>query len=86
MNGAAGVHTCATSREAVPVTDFEYIEDVYESIVSYAGSGRFVYERYEDLKRGNLLNDPDSPGCRFVREKFPQYWKEAQVLDAHGLF
>ncbi|MCI8600173.1 MAG: hypothetical protein HFE45_01075 [Oscillospiraceae bacterium] len=32
------------------------------------------------------LNDPDSPGCRFVREKFPQYWKEAQVLDAHGLF
>lgn len=102
LNGAAGVHTCATSREPVPIADFEYIEDVYESILSYAQEGKFVYERYEDLppwrvdiirgnimrfiKRGNLLGGSDSPSRRFVEEKFPQYWKEAQVLSAHGLF
>lgn len=101
INSAAGVHTCATSRAPVPVTDFEYIEDVYESIISYCGKGTFIYERYEDLpqwridvirghiirfiKRNNLCSDSLHPSYGLIREKFPQYWKEAQVLNQYGL-
>lgn len=101
LNSAAGVHSCATSCTAVPVTDFEYIENVYESILSYGEQGTFIYERYEELpqwridvirgqvirfiQRFHLLNDMTQPACRFIQEKFPQYWKEAQVLNAHGL-
>lgn len=101
LNSAVGVHSCATSGTAVPVTDFEYIEDVYESIISYADKGTFIYERYEDLpqwridvirghiirfiKRCNLLNDVTHPSHRFIQEKFPQYWKEAQVLNDYQL-
>lgn len=96
-----GVHFCATSTAPVPVTDFEYIEDVYESIVSYADKGTFIYERYEDLpqwridlirgqilrfiKRSNLLTDSAHPSYTFIQEKFPRYWQEAQVLNDHGL-
>lgn len=101
LNSAVGVHSCATSSTAVPVTDFEYIEDVYESIISYGDKGTFIYEKYEDLpqwridvirghvirfiKRFDLLNDMTHPGCRFIQEKFPQYWKEAQVLNDYKL-
>lgn len=101
LNSAAGVHTCATSGTAVPVTDFEYIEDVYESIISYGDKGTFIYERYEDLpqwridiirghiirfiKRNNLLYDRTHPSYRLIQEKFPQYWKEAQVLNDYKL-
>ncbi len=101
LNSATGVHSCATSSAAVPVTDFEYIEDVYESIISYGDKGTFIYEKYEDLpqwridvirghvirfiKRFDLLNDMTHPGCRFIQEKFPQYWKEAQVLNDYKL-
>ncbi len=101
LNSDAGVHTCATSSTAVPVADFEYIEDVYESIVSYRDKGTFIYERYEDLpqwridvirghiirfiKRNNLLSDITCPGYRFIQEKFPQYLKEAQVLNSRNL-
>jgi hypothetical protein len=45
----AGVFTCATSKEPVPVADFEFVEDVYERIMSYEKQGTFKYERYEDL-------------------------------------
>lgn len=101
LNTAVGVHTCATSDSVVPVTDFEYIEDVYESIISYGGKGTFIYEKYEELpqwridvirgqvlrfiKRFGLLSDMTHPSRRFVQEKFPQYWREAQVLDEHKL-
>lgn len=101
INPDTGVHTCATSRAPVPVTDFEYIQDVYGSIVSYGAQGTFLYEKYEDLpqwrvdvirgqiirfiKRGGLLNDSAHPSRRFIQEKFPQYWKEAQALNEHGL-
>lgn len=47
----AGVYTCATSKEPVPITDFEYIEDVYDAIMVYEKLGKFIYERYEDLPR-----------------------------------
>lgn len=101
INSDVGVHTCATSRTSVPVTDFEYVEDVYERILSYGEKGTFLYERYEDLpqwrldvirghiirfiKRNDLVNDTAHPSRGFIREKFPQYWKEAQVLSKHGL-
>lgn len=101
LNSAVGVHSCATSSTAVPVTDFEYIEDVYESIISYGDKGTFIYEKYEDLpqwridvirghvirfiKRFDLLNDMTHPSCRFIQEKFPHYWKEAQVLNDYKL-
>ena len=101
LNSTVGVYTCATSDTAVPVTDFEYIEDVYKSIISYGDKGTFIYERYEDLpqwridvirghiirfiKKNNLLNDTTHPSCRFIQEKFPQYWKEAQALNEYNL-
>lgn len=101
LNSDSGVHTCATSRETVRVEDCEYIEDVYEHILSYKEKGTFVYERYEDLpqwrldvirgqiirfmKRNNLVNDSTHPSYKFIREKFPRYWEEAKVLQDNGL-
>lgn len=96
------VPTCVTSNTAVSVTDCEYIENVYDQILSYAEQGKFIYEHYEDLpqwrkdiirghitrfiKRNNLLNDPAHPSLHFIQEKFPQYWAEAQVLHMFDLF
>ena len=101
INTDTGVYTCATSSEPVPVTDFEYIEDVYEKIISYTDKGTFIYERYEDLpqwridvihghimrfiKRNDLLSDVTLPSYRFIQEKFPRYLQEAQVLNDHNL-
>ena len=81
----AGVFTCVTSKEPVPITDFEFVEDVYERIMSYEKQGTFVYERYEDLpqwrhdiirghvirgiKRGNWLADKSSPDYKFHQAK-----------------
>lgn len=96
-----GVPTCVTSREAVPVTDCEYIDDVYEHILGYEKQGKFVYEHYEDLpqwridvirghiirfiQRNDLVNDTAHMSRRFIREKFPQYWAEAEVLQRFHL-
>ena len=48
-NEDSGVFTCATSNSEVPITDFEFINDVYENILEYQEKGTFIYERYEDL-------------------------------------
>lgn len=101
LNEEAGVLTCATSRSPVPVVDSEYVDDVYESILQYEERGTFVYEKFETLpryrhdmirgvivrmiKQGNMLNDPTHPAYSFCQEKFPQYWREAEVLEQHGL-
>lgn len=101
INTDTGVYTCATSSEPVSVTDFEYIEDVYERIISYADKGTFIYEKYEDLpqwridvirghimrfiKRNDLINNKTHSGYRFIQEKFPRYLQEAQVLNDHNL-
>ena len=45
----SGVPTCATASAAVPITDCEYIDDVYEHILHYEKQGKFIYEHYEDL-------------------------------------
>lgn len=101
INTDTGVYTCATSSEPVSVTDFEYIEDVYERIISYADKGTFIYERYEDLpqwridvirghimrfiKRNDLINNKTHSGYRFIQEKFPRYLQEALVLNDQNL-
>jgi len=97
----SGIHTCAISKEPVPVSDFEYIEDIYESILFYEKQGTFIYERYENLPRwrhdlirghvvreikyGGWLQDKTSDMYRFYMTKWPQYLKEAEVLYEHGL-
>lgn len=95
------VPTSVIADTIVPVVSCEYIDDVYEHIMSYEKQGKFVYEHYEDLpqwridvirghiirfiKRNNLVIDNDHPGRKFIAEKFPQYWAEAQVLHEHDL-
>ena len=97
-----GVTDCAKTNHPVPIYDFEYIDDVYERIMAYEQEDKFVYERFETLppyrhdiirgivfrsiKREMLLANPESPEARFIREKYAQYWKEADVLSKHGLF
>ena len=96
-----GVPSAAVSYTPVPVTDFEYIADVYEKIMEYQKQGKFIYEKYEDLpryrhdiirgyfirtvKNENLLNNPNHPQYSLFKEKFPKYWREAEVLNEHGL-
>ena len=98
----SGVPTCAVSDMAVPVTECEYIADVYGEILQYMKAGKLIYEHYEDLpqwridiirghitrliKRNNLLHDCTHPSCHFIQSKFSQYWAEAKVLDEQGLF
>jgi len=97
----SGVHTCAVSRQPVPVHGFEFIEDVYEQILLYEVQGKFVYERYENLpqwrhdvirghviraiKNGGWFADRASDMYKFYAAKWPQYVKEAEVLHKHGL-
>ena len=101
INPDSLVPTCARSSDVVPITGCEYIENVYETILSYLEQGKLIYEHYEDLpqwrkdvirghitrfiKRNNLLNDPTHPSFNFIREKFSQYWAEAKVLNEHNL-
>lgn len=101
ISSDVGVYTCATSSIAVPIEDFEYIEDVYDSILSYKDKGRFIYERYEELpqwrldvirghiirfiKRNDLVDNETHPSYRLIKEKFPGYLAEAKVLQKHDL-
>jgi hypothetical protein len=101
INEDSGVFTCATSSGPVPVTDCDFIPDVYGHIMSYAEQGKFIYEKFEDLrpyrhdiirgiiyrciKQDDLFNNPAHPAYKFTQEKYPQYWKEAKVLYDNGL-
>jgi hypothetical protein len=96
-----GVKTAAVSYAPVPVADVEYIDDVYEKIMEYQRAGKFIYEKYEDLpqwrhdiirghfiravKNEDLLNNPNHPQYGLFREKFPKYWREAEVLNERGI-
>ena len=88
MSENYGVKTCAISYNPVPVTDFEYIEDIYDEIMKYKKQGKFVHEKYENLpqwrldiirghfirtiKNMNLLNNPQHPQYSLFQEKFPK--------------
>jgi hypothetical protein len=96
-----GVFTAATSSKPVPIRSAEFIEDVYDHITSYAETGKFVYEKFESLRRyrhdvirgiiyrsikeDDLFNNPAHPNYVFYPDKYPRYWKEAKVLYENGL-
>ncbi len=96
MSESHGVKTCAISRSPVLVQDFEQIDDVYKEISKYQEQGMFKYEKYEELpqyrhdiirghvireiKRDNILNNINHPHFLLFQEKYPQYWREAEVL------
>jgi hypothetical protein len=96
-----GVRSAAVSYEPVPIVATEYIPCVYEAIMEYHRQGKFTYGKYEDLpqyrldiirghfirtlKRENLLDNPQHHQYELFRDKFPQYWKEAEVLHKYGL-
>lgn len=97
----ATVPTSVIADAAVPVVDCEYIDDVYQHILEYEKQGKFIYEHYEDLpqwridvirghiirfiKRNNLVTNHSHPSRKFIMEKFPQIWAEAQVLNNYNL-
>ena len=97
----AGVVTTATSAIPVPVASAEFVEDVYEHMMSYAEQGKFIYEKFESLrpyrhdiirgiiyrsiKNDDLFNNLSHPNYTFIPDKYPQYWKEAKVLYENGL-
>ena len=97
----ATVPTSVTADAAVPVVDCEFIDDVYQHILEYEKQGKFIYEHYEDLpqwridvirghiirfiKRNDLIAAHDHSSRKFIAEKFPQIWAEAEVLKEHGL-
>jgi len=100
-NNEAGVFTTATSATPVHIASAEFVKDVYEHILSYADQGKFIYEKFEDLrpyrhdiirgiiyrsiKKDDLFNNPTNPNYKFIPDKYPQYWKEAKVLYDNGL-
>jgi hypothetical protein len=100
-NKETGVSTCFTSNEPVPIMDYEYIDDVYEKIMEYGRKGTFIYEKFETLKpyrhdiirgliyrmikKDNLFEDTKHPNYKHFQEKYPKYWKEAEVLNNNGL-
>jgi hypothetical protein len=101
LNESAGVFSTATSAGPVPITSAEFIPDVYEHIWSYASDGKFIYEKFEDLrpyrhdiirgiiyrqiKQDDLFKNTDHPNAKHFPDKYPQYWKEAKVLYQAGL-
>lgn len=99
LNKDANIRTCATSSVPVPVKDCEYIEDVYKRIMEYQKYGMFIYEKYEELPRWrhdiirgwvmiwlkDIINNPQHPEYKLMQERYPKYWKEAEVLNKYGL-
>lgn len=101
LNNEAKVHTCATSNQPVSISDVDFVEDAYERILEYGKYETFIYEKYEELPRyrhdiirghvmrgikdRKLIESPESADALFHQEKYPQYWKEAELLYKHGL-
>ena len=100
-NDAVGVITTATSEVAVPVSNAEFVEDVYEHIMEYEKQCKFIYEKFESLrpyrhdiirgiiyrsiKNDDLFNNPTHPNFKFIPDKYTKYWNEAKVLYENGL-
>jgi hypothetical protein len=95
------IKSVALSKNEVKVKDCEFIEDAYERIIEYGKYGLFINEKYEDLpqykhdiirgwvmrwiKSDNCMENKDSLLSRFYQDKYPAYWKEAEILDRHNL-
>jgi hypothetical protein len=101
LNSSIGVSSCAISKDDVEIKDSEFIADVYERIIEYGKYGTFIYEKFEDLpryrhdiirghimrliKENNCLDNQNSPFSKLCIEKYPKYWKEAEVLEKNNL-
>jgi len=99
LNKEVKVITCATSSVPVPIKNYDYIEDVYEKIMEYEKYGMFIYEKYEELPRWrhnvirgfamiwikDALTNPNHPEYELLQKRYPQYWKEGEVLFKNGL-
>jgi len=101
LNSSIGINSVALSKNDVEIKDHEFIEDVYERIIEYGKYGLFINEKYEELppfkhdsirgwvmrwiKSNNCIRDKDSFLSRFYRDKYPMYWKEAEILDRNSL-
>jgi hypothetical protein len=91
----------ALPKNVVEIKDCEFVDDVYERIIEYEKYGLFINEKYEELPQykhdiirrwvmnwiagNNLLRDKDSFLSKFYQDRYPIYWKEAEVLDKNNL-
>jgi hypothetical protein len=96
-----GVHSRAISKNEVEIKDYEFIGDVYEQIIEYEKYGLYIVEKYEELpqykhdairgwvmrwiKSTNCIRDKDSFYSKFYQDRYPTYWKEAEVLAEYNL-
>ena len=101
INRNVGVMYTATPNRPVPISDYEYIDDVYEKITKYEETGMFLYEKYEELpqwrhdiirglvirwiKAGNWINEPEHQEYKKFLKRWPKYLKEAEVLNKNNL-
>lgn len=92
MSKELGIEYVATPNEHVEVKEEIAINDALEWLLELERKGELVIKRHEDysdddhaktkkmvlgvLKRLNLKKD-DHPITPFVRDTFPEYWKEA---------
>ena len=95
------INSVALPKNEVEIKDCEFIEDVYDRIVEYEKYGLFICEKYEELSQNkhdgirrwvmnwiegnNLLRDKDSFLSKFFQDRYPKYWKEAEVMDKNNL-
>ena len=67
--------------------------------MEYEKYGMFIREKYEDLPRWrhdiirgwvmpaikDVLTNPNHPEYKLMQDRYPKYWKEAEVLHKNGL-
>jgi|TergutMp193P3_1026864.scaffolds.fasta_scaffold67659_2 hypothetical protein len=101
LNPSFSINSVALSKNEVEIKDCEFIEDVYERIIEYGKYGLFINEKYEELpqykhdiirgwvmrwiKAENCIKDKDSFLSKFYQDRYPTYWKEAEILDRNNL-
>ena len=101
LNPSFKIKSVALSKNDVEINDYEFIDDAYERIIEYEKYGLFINEKYENLpqykhdsirgwvmrwiKANNCIKDKDSFLSKFYQDRYPKYWKEAEVLDKNNL-
>jgi hypothetical protein len=97
LSSLIGINSIALSKNNVEIQDYEFIEDVYERIIEYGKYGLFIIEKYEELPQykhdiirgwvmrwitaNNCVKNRDSFLSKFYQDRYPIYWKEAEILD-----
>jgi hypothetical protein len=101
LNSSFSIKSVVLSKNDVEIKDCEFIEDVYERIIEYSKYGLFINEKYEELpqykhdiirgwvlrwiKAENCIRNKDSFLSKFYQDRYPTYWKEAEILDRNNL-